>query len=159
MPQASRIKCPGCSNAITLPTAAGGKRNSGAKPAGNASLTPEDEGFDFGQIQFPSAGPTAVSTFQTGGQPLNPYQGPIPGDPLGEELGTESEDGEPLPDGAKRKSKAKGTLSPKALAAILGGTAVLLLIAILVGTMLAGDGDSGSGDDGSGQAAASSDAG
>lgn len=154
MPAASRIKCPGCSNPITLPT--GAARS--AKSAPSAGLTPEDEGFDFGQIQFPSAGPAAVSTFQTGAQSLNVYQGPIPGDPLAEEMGSVSEADEPVPDGMATAKKPSGKLSPVAIAGILGGTVVLLLVAIVVGTMFAGGGGDGSSDDGTPKVTASSDA-
>lgn len=151
MPAASRIKCPGCSNPITMP--AGGTQTAAA-----GGLTPEDEGFDFGQIQFPSAGPTAVSTFQTGGQSLNVYQGPIPGDPLGEELGAVSEGDDPVPDGTAPTPKSAGKLSPVAIAGILGGTVVLLLVVIVVGAMVAGGGGGGgSSDDGTPKVTASSD--
>ena len=150
MPAASKIKCPGCSNPISLPATT-------PQTAVAGGLTPEDEGFDFGQVQFPSAGPTAVSTFQTGGQSLNVYQGPIPGDPLGEELGTVSEGDDPVPDGTAPAAKPAGKLSPIAIAGILGGTAVLLLVVIVVGALVAGGGGGDSSDDGTPKVTASSD--
>ena len=135
MPTASRIKCPACSNAIPIGTAGGGSAASGGR---GAALTPDDEGFDFGQIQFPSAGPVAVTTFPTANQSLNVYQGPIPGDPLAGELGDQSAEPESSDPSEKKKSKPKGTLSPKAMAAILGATIVLLLIAVVIGTLVGG---------------------
>lgn len=138
MPTASKIKCPACSKAI--PIAGAGKSGAASGSAGRrrAPLTPEDEGFDFGQIQFPSAGPAAVTTFPTANESLNVYQGPIPGDPMADESGSQSDGSESPSPAGQKKSKSKGTLSPKAMAAILGVTIVLLLIAVVIGTMVGG---------------------
>ncbi|SMP41964.1 hypothetical protein SAMN06265222_101686 [Neorhodopirellula lusitana] len=145
MPTAPRIKCPGCANPITVSEAIAGAKSSGgsARPAqasGRGPLTPEDEGFNFAQIQFPAAGPAAVSTFQTGHQSLDVYQGPIPGDPLGDQMGGVEEEAIDTGGPSPGSSKGKGKLSRTALVAILGGTATLLVVAIVVGTLIAGGG-------------------
>lgn len=145
MPAGGRIKCPGCGNVINV----GGAKQPAARPAAQRPasarpgaqrkmLTPEDEGFDFGQIQFPTAGPVAVSSFPTDPYERSAYQGPIPGDPLGEYIGQPT--AAPEAGEGNSKSKKKGTLSPLALAAILGGTFMFLLIAIVIGTILASSG-------------------
>ncbi|TWT96227.1 flagellar basal body-associated FliL family protein [Neorhodopirellula pilleata] len=138
MPTAARIKCPACSNAIPINAAGSAAATASSAGGRRAPLTPEDEGFDFGQIQFPSAGPVAVTTFPTAHQSLNVYQGPIPGDPLAGELGSQTEESESTAATGNKKSKAKGTLSPKAMAAILGATVFLILVAVVIGTMVGG---------------------
>lgn len=142
MPSAARIKCPACSNAIPIAGAAAGGAAGAAAAAGGrprgTPLTPEDEGFDFGQIQFPSAGPAAVTTFQTGDKPISVYQGPIPGDPLADESGQPTPESEAASQTSAKKAKAKGTLSPTTMAAILGGVVFLLIVAVVVGTIVAG---------------------
>lgn len=100
-------------------------------------LTPEDEGFDFSQIQFPSAGPVAVSSFPNDPYSRTAYEGPIPGDPLGEYIGQRSTETDPT---GPPKGKPKGTLSPAAIAGILGGVFAFLLIAIVIGTVLTSGG-------------------
>lgn len=150
MPAASRIKCPGCSNAIPIPTARKSEDKSAGKSAGKsapvsasqAGLTPDDENFDFGKIQFPSAGPATVSTFQPGPEPLNVYQGPIPGDPLGEQMGV-NEQGQGTAVSPGKKKKKGNTISPKWMAAILAGVFVFVLIVVAIATVFATKDDSG----------------
>ncbi|MCM2372278.1 zinc-ribbon domain-containing protein [Aporhodopirellula aestuarii] len=140
MPAGGRIKCPACGGVIPVGGAAGA-RPTAARPAASGQrklLTPEDEGFDFGQIQFPAAGPVAVTQFPDNPYSRSAYHGPIPGDPLGEYIGGPAD--QPDEDGGKPRGKAKGKLSPLALAAILGGTLAFLLIAIVIGTVVASSG-------------------
>lgn len=138
IPTASRIKCPACSNAIPISGTGKAKPRSAPNGGNGARLTPEDEGFDFGQIQFPSAGPVAVTTFPTHNESLDVYQGPIPGDPLAEELDGQSDESESSSPSPQKKNKTKGTLSPTAMAAILAATIFLLLVAVVIGTMVGG---------------------
>ncbi|MFG0289131.1 MAG: hypothetical protein ACF8CQ_13195 [Rhodopirellula sp. JB044] len=139
MPAGGRIKCPACGSVIPV----GGKAPSAraaTRPTSGKMLTPEDEGFDFGQIQFPSAGPVAVSTFPSDPYGRTAYQGPIQGDPLGEYVGEPTAEASGGDGTGQTKKKAKGTLSPLALAAILGGTLMFVLLAIVIGTVLATSG-------------------
>ena len=78
-PPAGKVKCPKCGNVV--PVRVAGK----PVPAGNAGkpLDPDDDGFDFGKINFPSpSATTAVTQFPVAGKPVKVYTGPIPGDPL-----------------------------------------------------------------------------
>jgi hypothetical protein len=138
MPAGGRIKCPGCSNVISL-----GGASPAAKPAARSSqqgpLLPGDLGFDFNQIQFPSAGPVAVTTYPNDPYSRTAYQGPIPGDPLGEYIGERPAEPDPNASG-QGKGKPKGTLSPVALAGIIGGVFALLLVVIVIGTVLSSGG-------------------
>lgn len=150
MPPGGKIKCPGCGNAISV-GGAGAARPTGTaakpRPAGGRPLTPEDEGFDFAQIQFPSAGPVAVSRFPSDPDSRSVYQGPVPGDPLG--ASADGADPESVTEG-KTKKKSKGQLSPKTIAGILAGVFAFLLAAITVGTLMSGSGDEDSKDQSSG---------
>lgn len=146
VPPGSNIKCPACGHAISL--AGGGKggaqptaaRPAASRPAGGKRLTPEDEGFDFAQIQFPSPGPVAVTHFPVDLQSLTLYQGPLPGDPLGGSGGGSGSAPDTPGASASKRGGKKGKLSPKAIALILGGVIAFLLLAVVVATFLTGSG-------------------
>jgi len=157
MPAGGRVKCPGCGNAISVgggkpgtPAAGAPRRPAAAKPAAarpNARpLTPEDEGFDFSQIRFPAAGPAAVSSFPTDPYSRTAYQGPIPGDPLGEYIGQAPPDSSAA---GPTKGKPKPQLSPAAIAGILAGVFAFLLAAIVIGVVVTSGGSEE--DDGGGE--------
>lgn len=129
-PASGQVKCPKCGNIVPVRAAA-------AVGAGGRSLDPDDDGFDFAAIQFPSASPTPpVSHFPLQGN-LKPYDGPIPGDPLMlvAEPSNEHSPGTPAPNA----SPAKQSISPKALIAIVGSVAALLIAVIVGAVMLGGD--------------------
>lgn len=80
-PASGKVKCPKCGTVIAVP----GSARPAAKPAAvgaSQSLDPDDDGFDFASISFPSvSGANAVTQFPTTGK-MSVYEGPIPGDPL-----------------------------------------------------------------------------
>lgn len=81
-PPSGKVKCPKCGAVITVAAtvpAAASKQGSAAMAP---SLDPDDDGFDFGKINFPSAsGANAVTQFPAA-KNASAYEGPIPGDPL-----------------------------------------------------------------------------
>lgn len=138
-PPAGKVKCPKCSNVVPVPASAqpaGQKKAPASKPS--QPLDPDDAAFDFGRINFPNASPTA-SSFPVAGQPMQVYDGPIPGDPLDS---LPPEEGGPQPEirtatGAKKKS------SPLLAVGILAGLGVLVIGGIVAGVMLSGGGGGG----------------
>ncbi len=134
-PPNGKIKCPKCGAVVSV-----GKANpSQAKPASVSagSLDPDDDGFDFSQIKFPSSGgANAITQFPSHGQ-KSVYDGPIPGDPL--EFVQEEEDaatagaGGGKAGGKKPGGTAKGSKKRKPL----------LLIGIIAGLLLAAIGGVG----------------
>ena len=76
-PPAGKVKCPRCNQIVPV-------RSQRPAAAARASrpVNPDDDGFDFGRINIPSAGPAAVSQFPVDHGQLAVYDGPIPNDPL-----------------------------------------------------------------------------
>jgi hypothetical protein len=129
-PPNGKIKCPKCGAVISV----GKPAPSRAKPASvsTGSVDPDDEGFDFSQIKFPSSGgANAITQFPTHGQ-KSVYDGPIPGDPL--EFAQEEDEDAAGAGGGKAGGKkpgggAKGSKKGKPLL-LIGIIAGLLLLAI-----------------------------
>ncbi len=147
-PASGKVKCPKCSNVVPVQPAARPVQPAARPvPAGQSgqALDPDDEGFDFGRINFPSASPVvAVSQFPVGGRQLSAYEGPIPGDPL-DALAAESADGQLQSDEATARPSKK--TSPMVVVGALAGVGVLVIGAIVAVVMFGGSGDKGSGGD------------
>ncbi len=80
-PASGKVKCPKCGAVIAVGRTSQSSTKA-APTASSKSIDPNDEGFDFGKISFPSAaGTNAVSQFPSSGN-VSLYEGPIPGDPL-----------------------------------------------------------------------------
>lgn len=144
-PPSGKVKCPKCGKVIALRGAAkpamAGKAATSAR--GGQPLDPDDEGFDFSQVSFPTAAPAAaVSHFPVAGQRMQVYDGPIPGDPL-EGLSEEDIDAATQDAGGGHQPKAKKT-SPALVVGILSGVGVLLICGVIAAVMLTGSGGSGS---------------
>ena len=141
-PPAGKVKCPKCS-AIVPVSAAPAK----APGAAGGPIDPDDDRFDFGRINFPSAsGVNAVSQFPVAGEELTPYMGPIPGDPLeaveqeGDAEAAAEEVGTIGPATAPKKN-------PAVLIGVLGGVGILLIMGIVGAVMMFSGGGGGSGVD------------
>lgn len=148
IPAGGRFKCPSCGGVVSVGSGgkaappAGAKRPAAAQRS-RAPLTPNDDGFDFGQIRFPSAGPAAVSQYPVDDQKMNVYTGPIQGDPMADQLAAEGggDIDVPMPGDTVAGKSQKGKLSPAMLAGIIGGVVVLMLLAIVIGTLASGGGE------------------
>jgi hypothetical protein len=129
-PPNGKIKCPKCGAVISV----GKPTPSQAKPASVSagSPDPDDDGFDFSQIKFPSSGgANAITQFPSHGH-NSVYDGPIPGDPLEfvqEEDGDASGAGGGKAGGKKARGDAKGSKNRKPLV-LIGIVAGLLLLVI-----------------------------
>ncbi len=83
-PPAGKVKCPRCSAIVPVGIPRSGTPSQVASRVPARSGDPDDENFDFGNIQFPTAGPApTVSHFPIKSN-VSIYTGPIPGDPLGD---------------------------------------------------------------------------
>jgi hypothetical protein len=141
-PPNGKIKCPKCGAVISVgkPTPSRAKRAS----VSAGSLDPDDEGFDFSQIKFPSSGgANAITQFPSHGQ-KSVYDGPIPGDPLEfvqEEDAETASAGGGKAGGPKAGAAAKGAKKRKPIL-LLGIIAGLLLLVIggVIAFMLLGGG-------------------
>ena len=142
-PAGGKVKCPKCSNIVSVgrsatpvPTAGGGQM-----------LDPDDEGFDFGQINFPSAGPIPSASHFPVSSNAQVYEGPIPGDPLGSEEGDEEAEGEQQESvaqasGGKPKKKKK-KVSPALIAGGIAGVLAFIVVGLIVAVKVGGGGGSG----------------
>ncbi|MFK8111016.1 MAG: hypothetical protein AB8B91_02375 [Rubripirellula sp.] len=149
-PPSGKVKCPKCAGVVPVKAAAAGKP--AGKPAGQpkraaAPVDPDDDAFDFGRINFPSAsGANAVSAFPVSGN-ADVYEGPIPGDPL---AGLEADNaaaaeaaaaeaGEPyVAQAAPAKKK-----NPKVLIGALAGLGIVLIAGVAGIAMMSGGGGGG----------------
>jgi ribosomal protein S27E len=134
-PPSGKVKCPKCSNVVSVPTAAAGAPKPKSVAAAKA-VDPDDEAFDFGRVNFPSASAaTAISEFPIA-ENASVYEGPIPGDPL-EIQEEESDDSE-----GRREILAPAAVPkkkrPMLLVGILAGVGVLLIVGIAAVAMLGG---------------------
>ena len=143
-PPAGKVKCPKCGKVV--PVRAAGK----PVPAGGSgrTLDPDDEGFDFGSVNFPSASPTvAVSHFPVAGQSAKVYDGPIPGDPLealaAEEAGSEAGSDAVSAGGGRRPAQPKKKMSPLVVVGALAGVGLLVVGVVVAGVMMSGSGGGG----------------
>jgi hypothetical protein len=160
VPPAGKVKCPKCGAIVSVgapkpvaskpvaPAAAAPKR---ASVGAGGLLDPDDEGFDFGKISFPSvSGVNAVTQFPKPGR-VAVYEGPIPGDPLNIVVEPEDEDDLPTAHGAapQRSQAAKaapqpssGTKkrNPKILIAAIAGLLLLVVVGVAAAVMLGGGG-------------------
>ncbi len=142
-PPSGKVKCPKCGNAVVI--RAPSKQPAATKPSGvtaGPSLDPDDEGFDFGRINAPSAsGASGVSHFPVAGR-LSAYDGPIPGDPLlaeaKEEEQQETSSAPPAP-AAKKKN-------PKVLIGALAALGLFLVVGVGAFAMMGGGGGGGEAD-------------
>ncbi len=135
-PAGGKVKCPRCGAIVSVGQPAA------TKTAASQSLTPDDDDFDFGQINFPSAAPAStVSSF-----PVNPaatvYQGPIPGDPL---AGQEEAAGDATAAAAvntpSAQTAAKGKPLPiKIIAGVVSGLVAFVVMFFVVSMMFGGGG-------------------
>ena len=147
-PASGKVKCPKCSKVVSIPAptsatpAAAASRP--APVAAGSALDPDDDAFDFGRINFPSASAvTAVSQFPVSGN-VKVYDGPIPGDPLAAEA--QQEEGEAEDDqggGGPARKNEKKKKNPMVLVAGLTGVGILLLVGIGAAAMFAGGGGGG----------------
>lgn len=137
-PASGKVKCPKCSGIVPVGTAAAGAAKRPARPAPTSrTIDPDDDRFDFGRINFPSAsGTTAVSHFPAP-EGLTAYEGPIPGDPL-EMLAKKEAEESDLGDAMITPAAPKK--SPKVLIGVLAGAAVLLIAGIVGVVMFSGGG-------------------
>jgi hypothetical protein len=139
-PPAGKVKCPKCGKAVPVRVAARPVPAGGGEP-----LDPDDEGFDFGNINFPTASPTsAVSHFPIAAQQLQVYDGPIPGDPLETLAAQEAEAAEQAAGGGgPRPASQKKKTSPLVVVGALAGVGLLVVGVVIGGVMLSGSGGSG----------------
>ncbi len=146
-PPSGKVKCPKCGAIIAV----GAASQSASRPAAvgaSKALDPDDDGFDFGSIQFPSvSGANAVSHFPAAGN-VAVYEGPIPGDPL-DLVQPESEPGQPnagpgqaaghgQPSGQGKAGKKKR--SPLLLVGAIAGLLVLIVAGVGAAVMFSGGG-------------------
>jgi phage FluMu protein Com len=141
-PASGKVKCPKCSKIVPVQAATGKPAPQQRAPvAAGPPVDPDDDAFDFGRINFPSAsGATAVSQFPvTGG--VSVYEGPIPGDPL-EAAAVEDDDDEGAADGGHvaTASARKKKKNPMVLIGALGGLAVVLIGGIVAVALMGGGG-------------------
>ncbi|GAA5507765.1 hypothetical protein [Novipirellula caenicola] len=137
-PAGGKVKCPRCGAVVPV------RQPAATKSAAAGSLTPDDDDFDFGQINFPSAAPAAaVSSF-----PVNPtataYQGPIPGDPLADQTQADGNPPSDVPAAAAANNAAgKGKPLPvKIIAGVVSGLVAFVVMFFVVSMMFGGgDGD------------------
>jgi hypothetical protein len=144
-PPAGKVKCPKCNSVV--PVRAAAASSPAARPvAAGRTLDPDDEGFDFGRINFPSAsGTTAVSHFPVADN-VSVYDGPIPGDPL--EQSIEEQEGVPAEAGPQAAAApAAKKKNPMVLVGALAAVGVLLVVGIVAATQLGGGGGDGGGSD------------
>ncbi len=140
-PPSGKVKCPKCSNIVPVQAAASKPAPQQRAPvAAGPAVDPDDDAFDFGRINFPSAsGATAVSQFPVTGS-RKVYEGPIPGDPLAaeadEEDDEEADDGGHVATASPRKKKK----NPMVLIGALGGLAVVLIGGIVAVALMGGGG-------------------
>ncbi len=128
-PASGKIKCPKCGAIVAV-----GTRPAAAKPAAAPSRakTPDDDGFDFGQVNFPAAGgANAVTEFPTH-QTGQVYDGPIPGDPM--DIVQEEPEEEEVTVGAYHRQAEAGTDSSKAKGT--GKRSPMLLIGVIAGVLV-----------------------
>lgn len=142
-PASGKVKCPKCKNVVPVRAASGKPVAKQRAPvaAGNP-VDPDDDAFDFGRINFPSAsGANAVSQFPVASG-VSVYDGPIPGDPLeavaAEEESAEAAAGPAVAASASKKPKKK---NPMVLIGALGGVAVLLIGGIVAVALSGGGGE------------------
>ena len=149
-PPSGKVKCPKCSKVIALPGStkpamAGKSASSGRSAPANRparDLDPDDDGFDFGQVSFPSSAPAAaVSHFPVAGQNMRVYDGPIPGDPL--ETATEEDVAAANQQAGGGGQRPKKQTSPMVVIGALAGVGVLVIGAVIVGVVMSGSGGSG----------------
>ncbi len=144
-PPSGKVKCPKCGKVVSVRTTATASPKPSAVSSGRV-IDPDDDAFDFGKINAPSASPaSAVSHFPVTNK-LSAYQGPIPGDPLlaaavDEEGEDEEEYAETAPAAKKKKQR-----NPKILIGALAGVGVLLIGGIIAATQLGGGGGEASED-------------
>ncbi len=142
-PASGKVKCPKCNGIVPARAAKPAAARPVAAGASPQSLDPDDEGFDFARINYPSASPvTAVSQFPVAAENMEVYQGPIPGDPL-EALAAEN--GEAQEQAQVQQAPPPKKLSPAAVVGALAGVGVLVIGMVVAGVMLTGSGG-GSGD-------------
>ena len=141
-PPSGKVKCPKCGAIIPVGAAAQTVSSPAAVGASQA-VDPDDEGFDFGSIRFPSvSGANAVTQFPTVGN-VAVYEGPIPGDPL-DLVQPDPEPGQPNVAGqgqpaGQGKPAAKGR-SPMLLIGAIAGLLVLIGGGIAAAVMFSGGG-------------------
>jgi hypothetical protein len=139
-PPAGKVKCPKCGKVVPVrssakPVPAGGSRQ---------PLDPDDAGFDFASVNFPSASPTvAVSQFPVTGQRVEVYDGPIPGDPLEALAAEESALDAADAGGTRQPAKSKKKMSPLVVVGALAVTGLLVVGAVVAGVMMSGSGGGG----------------
>ena len=136
-PAGGKVKCPRCGAIVPVGSPA-------APAAPSRSLTPDDNDFDFGQINFPSAKPaSSVSSFPVSAA-ATVYEGPIPGDPL---AGQEEDGNAPAAAaaaGAPSKPAGKGKPLPvKLIAGVVSGLVGFVVMFFLVSMMFGGGGGGG----------------
>ncbi|TWT80992.1 hypothetical protein CA13_24390 [Planctomycetes bacterium CA13] len=137
MPAGGKIKCPRCAKVISL-----GRSQPSSRPS--AALNPNDEGFDFAQINFPSAGPApTVSQFPVKND-VTVYAGPIPGDPLAD--ATAEEQSVAAANDAVSGDKKRTKKSPLLIGGIAIGVIGLLAVFAVVGMMLSKKGGGSAGE-------------
>ena len=119
----------------------------------SGALDPDDDGFDFGKISFPSvSGANAVTHFPSAGN-VSVYEGPIPGDPLdlvpeaaqGDHAsagGHAAGQGQAAP-GKAAPGKAGKKRSPMILIGAVSGLLLLIIVGIAAAVMFGGGGGGG----------------
>ncbi len=148
-PASGRVKCPKCNGAVPVQARAAAQRPVAA--AAPQNLDPDDEGFDFAQLNYPTASnQTAVSHFPVANEHMEVYTGPIPGDPLEGVTPEGGVDPSTLGDGSTNMGGAPGQvaapskkLSPGMVVGIIAGVGVLVMMVVGVGVMMAGGGGGG----------------
>lgn len=140
-PPSGKVKCPKCSNIVPVQSATGNPAPKQRAPvAAGPPVDPDDDAFDFGRINFPSAsGATAVSQFPVAGGGAV-YEGPIPGDPLAAEDDEDDDDEEGAEGGQSVTAAARKKKNPMVLIGALGGLAVVLIGGIVAVALIGGGG-------------------
>ncbi|WP_236621962.1 hypothetical protein [Novipirellula maiorica] len=137
-PAGGKVKCPRCGAIVPV------RQPAATKPAAAAagSLTPDDDDFDFGQINFPSAAPaSSVSSFPVNAA-ATAYQGPIPGDPLAnQEPASDDAAATAVAHPAAENTAGKGKALPvKIIAGVVSGLIAFVVMFFVVSMMFGGGG-------------------
>ncbi len=149
-PASGRIKCPKCSAVVAVnpsaskpaasPTGAA-KSRPPARPS-NEDADPDDENFDFGRINFPTASAAAAVSQFPSGSGGSVYDGPIPGDPLEMDAPATSGDRGNAKATAGGKKK-KGGISTTAMVRTAIGLITLIVCTIIAVIVWKARGSSG----------------
>lgn len=142
-PPSGKVKCPKCANVVPVkPSGQPAGAGSSQRRAPAAVLDPDDDAFDFGRINFPTAsGTNAVTSFPTQGEQMEVYTGPIPGDPLAIQEQAAPQAHDPMAGHEAQAAPPAAKKKPIVLIGALAAVGLLLVVGVAAFALMGGGGE------------------